>query len=69
MIVNYSYQKQRILYIVTRQEAGKLVWDFAGLNRHAENWMLWGNPPKKAVTKKLEEMAEQLIQALITKGE
>ena len=50
---------------MTRQEAEKIVWDFAGLNREIKYLECWDHSPSKALKKRTEELAEQLIQALL----
>ena len=50
---------------MTREQAEKIVWDFAGLNREISYLGCWDKAPSRALKKKTEELAEQLIQALL----
>jgi hypothetical protein len=50
---------------VTRGEAEKIVWDFAGLNREVESSKAWGKRPPRKLVAKMEELANQMIEALI----
>jgi hypothetical protein len=54
---------------MTRAEAEKLVWDFAGLNREVESLRAWGKRPSRALSAKIESMAAQLINALAGESE
>lgn len=50
---------------MTREQAEKIVWDFAGLNREIEALSAWGKAPSKDLNAKVEELAKMMIDALI----
>jgi hypothetical protein len=51
---------------MNKEEAEKLVWDFAGLNREVQTLEHWDRRPPKALTAKMEEMAARLVNALLS---
>lgn len=50
---------------MSREEAEKIVWDFAGLNREVTTLACYDRKPSKALSAKMESLAEQMIQALM----